>query len=62
MECVFLAGTHCARAEELLVAHGAPVSHINLSDFPFRKDEMKALTGKRSVPQVQRLCGDAAWR
>lgn len=48
--------THCMRAKDILEAAGAPVSLISLSDYPFRKDEMKSLTGKRSVPQVCVCC------
>lgn len=43
---------YCIRAEQLLARKGAQVEKIRVDVDPPRRDEMTALTGKRTVPQI----------
>jgi glutaredoxin 3 len=43
---------YCRRAEALLRSKGADIEKIDVDRNPALKDEMIAMTGRRTVPQI----------
>lgn len=43
---------YCSAARELLEAKRATVTEINIDEFPERRAEMIARSGRRTVPQI----------
>ncbi|HEY4484812.1 MAG TPA: glutaredoxin domain-containing protein [Nitrospiria bacterium] len=43
---------YCVRAMQLLKREGIPFEEIDITDTPEKRDELLAITGERTVPQI----------